>query len=446
MSASKDFSVGSVKRLILSQALPLTLAQTVQLLYNLVDRVYIGHLDSVGNAALTGLGVTFPVIVIIAAFTSLFATGGTTLFSIARGKNDNTEARHILNTVFTMQTVSSIVLFAVCYLFRRPILMLFGAGEQSLLYADAYLQVYLFGTLFSMLSTGMSGFINAQGFPKIGMTATVVGAVINIALDPLFIFAFDMGVRGAALATVVSQAVSMALVVGFLISSRVPITLDLRYMPISGKRLKRIVALGIPGFVVQATNSLVQVVCNNQLQQYGGDLYVGIMTVLGSIREMISLPVLGLSSGAQPVLGFNYGADKPDRVKEGIRFTALIGTVYTLLAWVAVMLLPNALIGLFSEDPLIISIGSHMLNIYFFGFVFMAFQFSGQSTFQALGKAKQAIFFSLLRKVFIVVPFTLLLPAVGFGVEGVFWAEPISNVIGGLAAFLTMWYTVYRKL
>jgi len=238
----------------------------------------------------------------------------------------------------------------------------------------------------------------------------------------------------------------MALVVGFLISSRVPITLDLRYMPISGKRLKRIVALGIPGFVVQATNSLVQVVCNNQLQQYGGDLYVGIMTVLGSIREMISLPVLGLSSGAQPVLGFNYGADKPDRVKEGIRFTALIGTVYTLLAWVAVMLLPNALIGLFSEDPLIISIGSHMLNIYFFGFVFMAFQFSGQSTFQALGKAKQAIFFSLLRKVFIVVPFTLLLPAVGFGVEGVFWAEPISNVIGGLAAFLTMWYTVYRKL
>ncbi len=446
MTRSTDFSVGSVKRLILAQAMPLTLAQLVQLLYNVVDRMYIGHLENVGHAALTGLGVTFPVIVIVAAFTSLFSTGGTTLFSIARGKGDDREAGRILGTVFSMLTASALILFAVCYCLRRPILLLFGAGEQSIVYADAYLRVYLFGTLFSMLGTGLSGFINAQGFPKMAMTATVLGAVVNIALDPIFIFALDMGVQGAALATVISQAVSAGLVVGFLLSSRAAVRISKCCLGVTVARLSRIVSLGIPGFVVQATNSLVQIVCNNQLQLYGGDLYVGIMTVLGSVREMVSLPVLGIAHGAQPVIGYNYGASKPERVKEGIRFTALIGMVYTLFAWGLVMLIPKTLIGLFTDDMQIVSVGASMLNIYFFGFVFMAFQFSGQSTFQALGKAKQAIFFSLLRKAIIVVPLTLLLPVVGFGVEGVFLAEPISNVLGGLAAFLTMWFTVYRKL
>ena len=446
MARANDFSVGSVKRLIMAQALPLTLAQLVQLLYNVVDRVYIGHLDSVGNAALTGLGVTFPVIVIVAAFTSLFATGGVTLFSIARGKGDDREAGIILNTVFSVLTIMSLVLFSVCYGLRRPILLLFGAGEQSVVYADAYLQVYLFGTLFSMLGTGLSGFINAQGYPKMAMTATVLGAFVNIVLDPIFIFALDMGVRGAALATVISQVICATMVVGFLISHRTLVRLSFEHSGLSVSRLGRIITLGIPGFVVQATNSLVQIVCNNQLQLYGGDLYVGIMTVLGSVREMVSLPVFGIANGAQPVIGYNYGASKPKRVKEGIRFTATIGMLYTLFAWGLVMLIPRSLIGLFTEDTQIVSIGATMLNIYFLGFVFMAFQFSGQSTFQALGKARQAIFFSLLRKVIIVVPLTLLLPAVGLGVEGVFWAEPISNVLGGLAAFLTMWFTVYRKL
>ena len=446
MTRTVDFSKGSVKRLILSQALPLTLAQLVQLLYNVVDRIYIGHLDEVGNAALTGLGVTFPVIVIIAAFTSLFGTGGATLFSIARGKGDDREAASILGAVFTMLSLSSVVLFGLCYGLRGGILHLFGAGEQSLPYADAYLQVYLFGTLFSMFGTGLSGFINAQGFPKTAMTATVLGATLNIVLDPLCIVTLHMGVRGAALATVISQAASSAVVVGFLVSRRASIRLRFSCLGVSFSRLIRIVSLGIPGFVVQATNSLVQIVCNNQLQLYGGDLYVGIMTVLGSVREMVSLPVFGIANGAQPIIGYNYGAVKPTRVKEGIRFTALIGMGYTLLAWVLVLLIPKTLIGLFTEDPQVLAVGASMLKIYFFGFVFMAFQFSGQSTFQALGKAKQAIFFSLLRKVIIVVPFTLMLPAVGLGVEGVFWAEPISNVLGGLAAFLTMWFTVYRKL
>lgn len=441
-----DFSVGSVKRLILSQALPLTMAQAVQLLYNVVDRIYIGHLPDVGDLALTGLGITFPVIVLIAGFTNLFGTGGATLFSIARGKGDKEGAERIIGMVFTLLVLSSGVLFGVCWLFRRPILFLFGASEQSYLYADAYLRIYLLGTLFSMLSTGLNSYINAQGFPRIGMLTTVIGAVINIILDPVFIFTLDMGVRGAALATIISQGFSALWVLRFLFGKQAILRLRWNRIGVDRKLLWPIISLGLPGFVVQGTNSLVQIVCNNQLQHYGGDLYVGIMTVVNSVREMVSLPVMGISHGAQPILGFNYGAGKKERVKEGIRFTASLGTIYTLITWLIVMLIPKQLIGIFSEDTQTITVGAQMLNIYFFGFVFMAFQFAGQTAFQALGKAKQAIFFSLLRKAFIVVPLTLLLPAIGFGVEGVFLAEPISNAVGGLACFVTMWNVVYRKL
>lgn len=444
--ARSDFSKGSVKQLIIAQAIPLTLAQAVQLLYNIVDRIYIGHLEGTGDLALTGLGITFPVIVIIAAFTNLFGSGGATLFSIARGKGDDQEAEDILGNVFTLLFATSLVLFALCYLFRRPILFAFGASVQSYHYANEYLKIYLLGTSFSMLSTGLNSYINAQGFPKIGMLTTVLGAVINIILDPIFIFALDMGVAGAALATVLSQGVSAGWVLRFLTGKQAIQKLRLQSCRVDLPRTKKIISLGLPGFVMQGTNSLVSIVCNNQLQAFGGDLYVGIMTVINSVREMVSLPVSGISSGAQPVLGFNYGAREHGRVKEAIRFTAVLGTVYTLVAWLVVMLIPGALIGIFSNDAETITIGAKMLNIYFFGFFFMSFQFSGQTTFQALGKAKQAIFFSLLRKAFIVVPLTLLLPAIGLGVEGVFLAEPISNAIGGLAAFLTMWLTIYRKL
>lgn len=444
--AKNDFSQGSVKRLILAQALPLTLAQAVQLLYNIVDRIYIGHLENIGDIALTGLGITFPVIVIIAAFTSLFGMGGATLFSLARGKGEEDEAENILGNVFALLASSSVLLFVFCYLLREPILFLFGASEESFFYADEYLRVYLFGTVFSMLSTGLNGYINAQGFPRIGMFTTLIGAVINIILDPIFIFGLDMGVRGAALATVISQMLSALWVLRFLTGKKAILKLKKEKIKISASRTKQIMNLGIPGFVMQSTNSLVTIVCNNQLQSYGGDLYVGIMTVINSVREMISLPVMGISNGAQPVLGFNYGARKNDRVKEGIRFTAILGTVYTLVAWIIVMLIPEFLIGIFSDETETIVTGASMLNIYFFGFVFMAFQFAGQSTFQALGKAKQAIFFSLLRKAIIVVPLTLILPAIGFGVEGVYLAEPISNALGGLACFFTMYFMIYRKL
>lgn len=447
MQQSKnDFSKGSVRRLIIAQAVPLTTAQAVQLLYNVVDRIYIGHLEHIGDIALTGLGITFPVIVIIAAFTCLFGTGGTALFSIARGQGKEDEAEKIIGNVFSLLLLSSVILFAGCMLCIRPILFLFGASEQSYLYASQYLQIYLFGTLFSMLSTGLNGYINAQGFPKTGMLTTVLGALINIILDPIFIFAFHMGVRGAALATVISQMISALWVLRFLTGPNAILKLKKRNIRIDLSRTGQIMSLGLPGFVMQGTNSLVQIVCNNQLQIYGGDLYVGILTVISSVREIVSLPVSGISSGAQPVIGYNYGAKENQRVKEGIRFTAVLGTLYTLAAWLIIMLLPRQLIGIFSSDAQTIETGAKMLNIYFFGFVFMAFQFSGQSIFQALGKAKQAVFFSLFRKAMIVVPLTLLLPSLGFGETGVFLAEPISNAIGGLACFLTMWFTIYRKL
>lgn len=443
---SNDFSKGSIKRLIIAQAIPLTLAQIVQLLYNIVDRIYIGHLRDIGDIALTGLGITFPVIVLIAAFTSLFGTGGNVLFSISRGKHEEDEAGRIMGNVFALLLVSSVVLFGVCYLFRRPILFLFGASENSYVYADKYLKIYLFGTAFSMISTGMNGLINAQGFPRVGMLTTVIGAVINIALDPLFIFLFDMGVSGAALATVISQGVSAVWVLKFISGKRAIIRLTPDKIRIDPARTKRIVTLGISGFVVQGTNSLVQIVCNNRLQFYGGDLYVGIFTVLNSVREVLSMPVSGITSGAQPVLGYNYGAGENKRVKQGIRFTSILGVAYTLIAWLVIMLVPTFIMRVFTNDSAIISTGAKMLNVYFFGFFFMAFQFSGQMVFQSLGRAKNAVFFSLFRKVIIVVPLTLLLPYIGLGVNGVFLAEPISNAVGGLACFITMWMSVYRKL
>lgn len=442
---ANDFSTGSVRKHILSQALPLTLAQVVQLLYNVVDRIYIGNMPGEGEMALTGLGITFPVIVIIAAFTALLGQGGTPLFSIARGRGEDQACEKIIGNVFALLMVASLFLLVFCYTLRRPILFLFGASDASVVYADEYLQIYLLGTMFSMLSAGMNGYINAQGFPRIGMATTILGAVANIILDPIFIFALHMGVRGAALATVLSQALSAAWVLRFLTGRRAILKLRRPNIRISRRRTLHIMTLGLPGFVMQGTNSLVQIVCNTQLQAAGGDVYVGVMTIIGSVREILSLPVGGISNGAQPVLGYNYGAGCNGRVKEGIRFMSLLGIAYTTLAWLIVMLIPGPLLALFGCSPDTVAIGSEMMNIYFFGFVFMSFQFVGQSTFQGLGKAKQAIFFSLLRKAFIVVPLTLALPR-WFGVEGVFLAEPISNAVGGLACFIVMWLTVYRRL
>lgn len=443
---NNDFSQGKIWKKIINQAIPLTLAQLVQLLYNIVDRIYIGHLPETGNLALTGIGLTFPLITLIAAFTNLFGTGGTPLFSIARGAKKDAQAEKIMGNVVSLLVGTSLILFLFCYIFRKPVLYLFGASDDSYPFADQYLRIYLLGTAFSMLTTGLNGFINAQGFPGTGMLTTVIGAILNLILDPVFIFLFHMGVAGAALATIISQFVSTVWVLRFLTGKKVLLRIKKENLQIDWHLAKNICTLGMSGFIVQATNCTVQIVCNATLQSYGGDLYVGIMTVLNSVREILSLPVQGITSGSQPVLGYNYGARKYDRIKQGIRFTAFLGIAYTMIAWIFVMLAPGFLFSVFTNDSVMKIDGIQALKIYFFGFFFMAFQFTGQCTFQALGFAKRAIFFSLLRKAFIVVPLTLLLPAAGFGVNGVFLAEPVSNVIGGLACFITMYITVYRKL
>ena len=445
-SKKVDFSKGPVWKCIIAQAVPLTIAQLVQLLYNVVDRIYIGHLEEGNSLALTGVGITFPIVTLIMAFTALFGMGGVPLFSMARGAKDEEEAEKILGNSFALLLGSSVVLTVIGYLFCEPILFAFGASEDSYIYAKQYLDIYLLGTIFSMTATGLNGYINAQGFPRIGMLSVIFGAIVNIVLDPIFIFVFKMGVSGAALATMISQAISALWVLSFLFGKKAIIPLRWKRIRIDKNRTADILKLGTSNFIMQGTNCLVQVACNATLQNYGGDLYVGIMTVLNSVREITMLPISGIVSGSQPVISFNFGAKEYERVKSGIRFNTLIGSGYTMLAWLLIIAFPGFWFGIFSDDAAMMSAGISMLKLYFFGFVFMALQFAGQSTFQALGDAKHAIFFSLLRKAIIVVPLTLLLPRAGFGVEGVFLAEPISNVLGGIACYVTMRMTIYRKL
>lgn len=447
MGAKKnDFSKGPVWKCIITQAVPLTIAQLVQLLYNVVDRIYLGHLGDGNSLALTGVGLTFPIVTLIMAFSGLFGMGGVPLFSMERGAGEEEKAAKIIGNSFALLLCSSFILTAVGYMFSRPILFAFGASEESYVYANQYLSIYLLGTTFSMITTGMNGYINAQGFPKVGMISIIIGAITNIILDPILIFGFDMGVRGAALATIISQAISAIWVLHFLFGKKVLIPIQLTYIRIRKDITKEIFKLGTSNFIMAGTNCLVQIVCNSTLQSYGGDIYVGIMTVTNSVREIFNLPISGIISGSQPVISFNYGAKSYERVKSGIRFNTFVGAAYTMFAWLLVVLFPQFWFGMFSDDLQMMDVGVGMLKLYFFGFVFMSFQFAGQSTFQALGDAKHAIFFSLLRKAIIVVPLTIILPMVGFGVTGVFLAEPISNVIGGLASYITMRMTVYKQL
>lgn len=443
---NNDFSQGPVWKSILTQAVPLMIAYIVQLLYNVIDRVYIGHMGQGHSLALTGIGLAFPIVTLVAAFTALFGMGGVPLFSAERGAGNDEKAGRILGNSFTLLLISGVTLTGLCYLLHRPILFAFGASEQSFGYASDYLRIYLIGTVFSTLATGLNGYINAQGYPGIGMISVVIGAVCNILLDPLFIFTFGMGVAGAAAATVISQALSAAWVLRFLLSKQAIIPLKKNNIKLNGAAVRDITRLGLANFIFQATACAVQVACNTTLQSYGGDVYVGVMTVANSIREILSMPVMGVVNGAMPVISFNYGAGSYDRARAGIRFSAITGASYTLVSWLVMLLFPRMLIGIFTDDAALIDAAVPMLHIYFFGFVFMALQFSGQTTFQSVKDAKHAIFFSLLRKAIIVVPLTLILPAVGFGVKGVFLAEPVSNVIGGTACFLTMYFTVYRKL
>ena len=447
MAQENDFSQGSVSGNIMSLAVPMTLAQLVNVLYSVVDRIYIGHLPHVSTQALTGIGLSLPVITAVTAFANLFGMGGAPLCSIARGAGQQERARKIMGNAFSCLLISGALLFALCFLFKEPLLYLFGASSDTFSYADDYLTVYLLGTLFVMVSLGMNNFINAQGFGKMGMATVLIGAVLNLILDPLFIFVFGMGVQGAAAATVISQGISALFVLKFLTGPRAIFRLERGALRLEGKLVREITGLGMSGFIMAITNSSVQVVCNATLARWGGDLYVGVMTVINSVREIINMPMTGLTNGAQPVIGFNYGAKKYGRVRKAIIFTTLSGVIMTTAVWALLFFFPHFFIHLFNSEPELLEAGVPAMRIYFFGIFMMSLQFAGQSTFVALGKSKQAIFFSLLRKAFIVIPLTLLLPRYfSPAVNGVFAAEPISNLIGGTASFVTMLVLVGREI
>lgn len=442
-----DFSKGSVAGNILKLAVPMTLAQLINVLYSTIDRIYIGHLPNASTEALTGIGLTLPIITIITAFTNLFGMGGGPLFSIERGRGDMDRAGRIMGNSFFMMLFSGVLLMILCNLFKRPMLYLFGASDQTYPFASAYITIYLCGTLFVMISLGMNFFINAQGFGMIGMLTVSIGAVLNLILDPFFIFGLNAGVRGAALATILSQAVSAIWVLRFLTGKRAIVPLRLSLMKPDFSLIREISTLGLAGFMMSITNGSVQIMCNAVLSHYGGDLYVGIMTVINSVREIVHMPIQGLTNGGQPVMSFNYGARKYSRVKSAIRFTTAWCFFFSTLLGLILILFPEFFIHLFNSDPGLLQAGVPAMRIYFFGMFMMSFQFAGQSIFTALGKSRQAVFFSLLRKAIIVIPLTLWLPTVaGLGTSGVFLAEPVSNFIGGTACFVTMIFTVWKKL
>ena len=444
-----DFENGTVTGNILEAALPMLVAQILNLLYNIVDRIYIARIPEVGTAALGAVGLCFPLIVIITAFANLFGNGGAPLFAIQRGQKDERKAVAIMDTSFTMVCASAIVLMVVGFLFARPILILFGASDNSLVYALPYMMIYLLGTLPSMVAVGMNPFINAQGYSLIGMCSVAVGAGANLLLDPLFIFGLGFGVRGAAIATVLSQCLSAIFVFYFLTKKS-----ELKVRLLKKNEIaacigyaKNIISLGMAGFIMQLTNSLVTICCNNVLSVTGGDIYISVMTIVSSVRQLVETPIHAMSEGSSPILSYNYGARRPARVrKAGMVMGALI-LAYSAVIWSIIILEPRPLIRIFSSDAQLIKDAVPALNQYFAAFIFMDLQYMGQTVFKSLNKKKQAIFFSLLRKVFIVVPLTYLMPyALHMGTDGVFLAEPVSNVIGGTLCFATMLTTVLPEL
>lgn len=446
-AVKNDFSQGSVIKGILSLALPMTLAQLINILYNIIDRMYIGRLPENATLSLTGLGLCLPVITIVIAFANLFGMGGAPLCSIERGRGHLKEAENILGNSFCLLLTFGLLLTVIGLVFKRPLLYAFGASDATFPFADEYLTIYLCGSLFVMTGLGLNSFINSQGFGKTGMFTVLIGAVLNIILDPIFIFVLHMGIRGAAIATVISQAASAAWTFSFLTGKKTILKIKPSSMRLQPRLVKNIVSLGMSGFIMAVTNSAVQIVCNATLSYYGGDLYVGVMTIINSVREIVSMPVSGITNGAQPVIGYNYGAGKYDRIKKAIAFMSIVCISYTALIWGALHLFPAFFIRIFSDETALVEAAIPSMQIYFFGFFFMSLQFSGQSTFTALGKAKQAIFFSLLRKAFIVIPLTLILPHFILPqVNGVFAAEPISNLIGGTASFVTMLVIVGREI
>ncbi|MCI8660987.1 MAG: MATE family efflux transporter [Lachnospiraceae bacterium] len=445
--SKNDFSKGSIIKNILGLAMPMTLAQLINVLYNIVDRIYIGRIPKDATMALTGLGLCLPIISMVIAFANLFGMGGAPLCSIERGRGNEEEAEAIMGNSFIMMLFSGLALTILGLLLKRPMLYLFGASDATISYADSYITIYLLGSIFVMIGLGMNSFINSQGFGTIGMLTVLLGAVTNIILDPVFIFVLDLGVQGAAWATILSQGLSALWILRFLTGEKAILKLRKKSFRLKGQRILGIVGLGLSGFTMSITNSLVQIMYNASLARFGGDMYVGIMTVINSVREVISLPISGLTNSSQPVMGYNYGAGQYSRVKQAIVFMSLVSISYTTVMWGLVHGFPEFFIRIFNHEGDLINSGIPAMQIYYFGFFMMSLQFAGQSVFVALGKSKNAVFFSIFRKVIIVIPLIVILPHLfHLGVNGIFMAEPISNFVGGLACFGTMLCTVWPEL
>lgn len=437
---------GPIFKTMLVMGIPTFVAQFINLMYNIVDRVYIGHISDCGAQALTGVGVCFPIITFISAFTSLIGMGGAPLAGIALGAGNREKAEKILGNSFSALILVSVVLTIVFQLIKKPFLYMFGASDATYLYAGPYLSIYLVGTIFVMISMGLNTYITTQGAATTAMLSIIIGAAVNMILDPIFIFALDMGVKGAAYATVISQAISAIWVLHFLTGKKATLRIKRENLGLDIHILMSICALGISPFIMGATESLISVVFNSGAQKYGGDLYVGSITILQSVMQMISVPMNGFASGVQPIISYNYGAKNMERVKKSsltlIGITFMSSCVLTLIC----MTIPGKIAGLFTTDVKLIDICSSVLPIFMAGMLVFGLQSGCQNSFLSLGKAKQSLFFALLRKVILLTPLALILPGITNSVMGLYYAEPISDVISAICCVIVFMITLKREI
>lgn len=441
-----DLGKDKISTLLLHLALPAILAQVINVLYNMVDRMYIGHIPGIGPDALTGLGVTMPVIMTISAFAALVSMGGAPKASIAMGKGNNEEAEKILGNCTAMLLVISVLLTGFFLAFGRQILMTFGASEATIPYAWSYMRIYTCGTIFVQLALGLNAFINTQGYAKIGMMTVAIGAISNIILDPIFIFGFDMDVRGAALATVISQAISCIWIVMFLTGKKSFLKIKKKNMKLDKSIVGSCIALGLAPFIMQFTESVLNISFNTNLLKYGGNTAVGAMTILSSVMQFCMLPLQGLTQGAQPIISYNYGAGNIDRVKKAFILLLKCSLVYSVCLWALCMFVPHMFIAIFTNDPTLSEYTVWALRVYMAACLIFSIQISCQQTFIALGNAKTSVFLALLRKVFLLIPLIFILPRFFTNqAMGVFIAEPIADIIAVTTTAL-LFRREYKKL
>ena len=438
MSVSQtDLGSGNVKSLLLKLAIPAVVAQIINLLYNIVDRIYIGHIPEIGTNALTGVGLCLPILMLVNAFATLAGGGGAPRAAIAMGQEKKEEAEKILGNCFSTLLIIAIVLTIGLSLAAEPLLWLFGASEKTIPYAMDYMRIYLLGSVFVLIVMGMNPFLTTQGFAKFAMMTTVIGAVINIVLDPIFIFGLNMGVGGAALATIISQCVSSIWVLKFLTGKQTILKLQVKNLKLKASIILPCLALGVSGFIMLSTESLLSISFNSSLSKYGGDLAVGAMTIITSVSQLITLPLSGICQGAQPIISFNFGAGNKDRVISTFKYTCIICASYTTLGWLLTLLVPNLFAGIFSGDTVLIEYTSWCMRVYMSGIFAFGFQICCQQTFVALGQAKTSLLLACLRKLVLLIPLIFILPLfIENKVFAVFLAEPISDI---LAASVTTW-------